>query len=168
MPEPCNSWGALGSGGALSAWGSPEAAGTGRGSEALRFATSPRPVPTASGRGRSWFWVWSRREIWRCLRLVLSQDMAGLKAPTVWDARSRDAPKKAWARDGVMWQSEAPLNPSPRPSLLTTEPQKTKNATKVAFFQMSQDPITGSWLCCADLLGKRSAFAVAAAGQSGV
>ncbi len=32
-----------------------------------------------------------------------------------------------------MWQSEAPLNPSPRPCLLTTEPQKTKNATEVAF-----------------------------------
>jgi hypothetical protein len=44
--------------------------------------------------------------------------MAGLKDPTVFGAITIDARKKAWARDGVMWQSEAPLNPSPRPSLL--------------------------------------------------
>jgi hypothetical protein len=53
--------------------------------------------------------------------LVVIQDMLGLKASVFWVASSRDAEQKAWARDGVMWQSEAPLNPSPRPSLLTND-----------------------------------------------
>ena len=64
--------------------------------------------------------------------------MPGLKTSAFWDVPFRDAEQKAWARDGVMWQSEAPLNPSPRPSLLSTEPQKTKNATQVAFFRVSK------------------------------
>ena len=142
MGEPFVSWGSLGSGVALRAWGSPEAAGTDRGLEALRFATSPQPVPAPSGRGCSWFWC--KCDLQRSLQG--SQFMPGLKAPAFWGAPSRDAEQKAWARDGVMWQSEAPLNPSPRPSLLPCHPcepclrqprlaAQNKNATEVAFFR---------------------------------
>jgi hypothetical protein len=41
--------------------------------------------------------------------------------------QQRTAPKALWVPAGVMWQSEAPLNPGRHPQRLTTKAQTTLN-----------------------------------------
>ncbi len=91
--------------------------------------------------------------IFSAASVIAQTSRIGAKPLIVWRAKTIYAPQKTWARDGVMWQSEAPLNPSPRPSLLLQHPGKQKTRPKSRFLSQTEIQITESWLCCADLLG---------------